>query len=119
MIQILKLEENHLLVCLEKDILMENSKEFFDKLEFIKKNHEPLKIISMDFKNVQFMDSSGIGTLIRFTTNYKKDHLLVNIFGLNKNLLAVFQLSGLTNIINLFTTNDFFNQYSYLNRDNE
>ena len=111
MILVAKETPDHLLLEIRQDILMENSKEFLDELESLLKKHPETKLLSMDFKSVQFMDSSGIGTLIRFTTTHQKNDWEFSIFGLNKNLMAVFQLSGIGNIIKLYTTNEFFKTY--------
>lgn len=96
----------HILVRVIGDVLMENSKDFFNSVMQIYKT-EGGKQVSFDFTKVLFVDSSGIGSLIKLTSEFKKQSASINIIGLNKNLRTVFQLSGIVAIIKVLTVEDF------------
>jgi anti-anti-sigma factor len=104
----IKIQRNtneHCLLRITGDVLMENSKDFYSG---VKESFEgKLHFLSLDFSKVQFIDSSGIGALIKLTSELKKEGCVVNVIGLNKNLTAVFQLSGISSIIKIRSQPDF------------
>lgn len=108
-INLVKREDKHYLLRVAGDVLMENSKDFYNGVKDMfegKTGH-----LSLDFSRVQFIDSSGIGALIKLTSELKRENCVVNVIGLNKNLTAVFQLSGISTIIRIRTQNDFCIEY--------
>ena len=104
-------KENHLVIKILKDIMMDNSKDFFKEFELIFNKENTYKVISFDFTKVNFMDSSGIGSLIRAATFISNSGASVAVFNLNKPLYSVFRLSGLDNILNIYTLEEFHKQY--------
>jgi anti-anti-sigma factor len=104
-ITLLKKNGEHYLLKVEGDVLMENSKDFYNGIKEIfggKNAH-----LSLDFSRVQFIDSSGIGSLIKLTSELKRENFTINVIGLNKNLKTVFQLSGISTIIKIKTQSEF------------
>lgn len=107
--------DSHLVLKIEKDVMMDNAKDFFKEFEIIFQESEPPKNVSFDFARVNFMDSSGIGSLIKSASIVKKNSSSVNVFNLNKSLMSVFRLSGLDSILNIFTFEEFKSNFPDLN----
>ena len=82
--------------------MMDNSKDFYKEFEAIIQQNTEFKVVSFDFYKVNFMDSSGIGSLIRAASYVKKS------------LYSVFRLSGLDNIIAIYTYEEFIEIYPEL-----
>ena len=61
-----------------------------------------IKKVIMDFKEVTFMDSSGIGVVIGRLKKVKNRDGKVCIANINKRVDKVFKLSGLYKIINVY-----------------
>jgi anti-anti-sigma factor len=102
---------DHILFKVSGDILMENSKDFYNGIMNSISEKNKFRFVSFDFGKVQFMDSSGIGSLIKLTSDLQKEKCGVNIYNLNKNLTAVFHLSGINSIIKIHTLKEFVAQY--------
>lgn len=96
MIQILIRNEKALLLRPLTDLRMENVHEFHEEFLEIPGIHG--KDIFLDFSRMQFVDSSGIGTLIKISEEFKKDKGHLYLVGLNRALHGVFRLSGLMQI---------------------
>lgn len=101
--------------------MMDNSKDFYKEFEAIIQQNTDFKVVSFDFYKVSFdfykvnfMDSSGIGSLIRAASYVKNLHSAVTVFNLNKSLYSVFRLSGLDNIIAIYTYDEFIEIYPEL-----
>lgn len=111
MVSLIHFVNNHLLVSIEGNILMENSKDFQNSVQTLLAGYPALGMLTFDFRKVQFMDSSGMGILIRTVADLKKKNCTVNAVSLNKNLYAVFHLSGLHTIIKIHIQEDFYKAY--------
>lgn len=98
---------HHILLKVTGDVLMENSKDFLNAILQLISSETEINQLSLDFTRVLFVDSSGIGALIKLTSEMKKKSASINIVGLNKNLRTVFQLSGISSIIRVMTVEDF------------
>ena len=105
---------DHLIIKILTDVMMDNSKDFYKEFEGIILQNSELKVVSFDFYKVNFMDSSGIGSLIRAASYVKNLHSAVTVFNLNKSLYSVFRLSGLDNIIAIYTYDEFIEIYPEL-----
>ena len=105
---------DHLIIKILSDVMMDNSKDFYKEFEGIILQNSALKVVSFDFDKVNFMDSSGIGSLIRAASYVKNLHSAVTVFNLNKSLYSVFRLSGLDNIIAIYTFDEFIEIYPEL-----
>ncbi len=110
-----KIIESHLVLKIEKDVMMDNAKDFFKEFELIFQNIDPPKFVSFDFSKVNFMDSSGIGSLIKSASIIKKNSSAVNVFNLNKSLLSVFRLSGLDTILSIYSEEEFQTNFPEFN----
>jgi anti-sigma B factor antagonist len=58
----------------------------------------------MDFQEVPYIDSAGLGTLVsilREVRNYQKE---LKIVGLRKNIKRIFEMTRLDNIFNIYDT---------------
>jgi len=105
---------DHLIIKILTDVMMDNSKDFYKEFEKIIFQQNDLRVVSFDFHKVNFMDSSGIGSLIRAASYVKNLHSSVTVFNLNKSLYSVFRLSGLDNIIAIYTYDEFIEIYPEL-----
>jgi anti-anti-sigma factor len=105
---------DHLIIKILSDVMMDNSKDFYKEFEAIIQQNTEFKVVSFDFYKVNFMDSSGIGSLIRAASYVKNLHSAVTVFNLNKSLYSVFRLSGLDNIIAIYTYEEFIEIYPEL-----
>ena len=74
-----------------------NTKEMLDRIE-----RDNIKKVIMDFKEVTFMDSSGIGVVIGRLKKIKNRDGKVCITNVNKRVDKVFTLSGLYKIITVY-----------------
>ncbi len=114
MILSLQTKNDHLILKILTDIMMDNAKDFYKEFEAISKENLKIQYISFDFGKVNFMDSSGIGSLIKSAATVKAFGTIVNVFNLNKSLFSVFKLSGLDNIITMYTNDEFFQKFPEL-----
>lgn len=104
--------QNHLLVTITEDILMDNSRDFmleFDKL--YKDMGVGLENLTLNFGEVRFLDSSGIGAIIKCTGRAKDNGVKIRVLNLNKTLVAVFRLSGLQHILTTVELDDFMSEF--------
>jgi anti-anti-sigma factor len=94
------LATNHIIYFLiEEDIKMENAPIFYD--EFIKSNDYLGKKVFFDFSKINFIDSSGIGILIR-CVDYLRERSSELIFvSVSKSMNTVFRLAGLNQFFNI------------------
>lgn len=117
-------ESNHLLLTIVDDIMMDNSREFqieFDQI--FEEQKKSLQSMSINFGEVKFMDSSGIGSIIKCTNKAKELKINIIVFNLNKTLFSVFRLSGLQNILDTMELSVFLEKYPdftpYLSKYND
>ncbi len=82
-----------------ENIKMENAPLFYEN--FIKENNFLGKLIFFDFSKVSFIDSSGIGIIIKCSEYLKEKSSKLYIVGINKSISTVFRLAGLHQILNI------------------
>lgn len=63
-----------------------------------------VKNIIFDFENINFMDSSGIGVIIGRYKKISSEKGKVSVININSRVKKVFDLSGMNNIINVYST---------------
>jgi anti-anti-sigma factor len=69
-----------------------------------------VKIVLVDFQDVTFMDSSGLGSLVlAFKTLRAADTKLV-ICSINEQVRILFELTNMDKIFEIFTSQEEFNQ---------
>lgn len=84
-------------VRITEDLKMENAREFYEDFLAL---HEPgITNVFLDFREVRFVDSSGIGILLKCEKDLKQRGASITIFGLGKSLLSVFKLAGLMPVL--------------------
>ena len=60
--------------------------------------------IIFDFKNIRFMDSSGIGVIIGRYKKISSEGGKVSVVNVNDRVKKIFNLSGMNKIINIYDT---------------
>ena len=69
-------------------------------------NTRPIKNIIFDFKNIRFMDSSGIGVIIGRYKKISNDGGKVSVINVNARVKKIFDLSGMNKIVSIYDTNE-------------
>lgn len=69
------------------------------------------RVIGFDLKDLHYIDSSGIGSLIRCKNLAQKQHIQTVFFNLSSEIYTVFELSRLTNFLDIITGDTFQSQY--------
>lgn len=96
-----KIIGNVLIIYLKGELDHHMSKNIKDKIDYIIIKNNIKKII-FDFKNVTFMDSSGIGMVIGRYNFIKNANGKVGVVNINDKLKKIFDMSGVFSIIDLF-----------------
>lgn len=96
-----EVQENCLTIFLPKELDHHNAEDIRKKADrLIEKNH--IKYVIFDFKNTNFMDSSGIGVIMG---RYKMIYLLggeVWAVHANERMKKILTMSGVAKIIQIF-----------------
>lgn len=86
---------------LKANLVMENCRDFF---EVFQENLEAKpSVVLLDFSQIRFIDSSGIGILLRCAETTDRLSAKLLIFGLNRQLEQVFKLAGLLKVFETLT----------------
>ena len=99
MIEIVAKAPDRLAMRITDDLKMENARECFDL--FREHCTDSQVQLLIDFGKIRFVDSSGIGILLRCAEEVKKRGGSFFICGLNKSMQSVFRLAGLHKIFEL------------------
>ena len=67
---------------------------------------KPIKNIIFDFKNIKFMDSSGIGVIIGRYKKISSEGGKVSVINVNARVKKIFDLSGMDKIISIYDTSE-------------
>jgi stage II sporulation protein AA (anti-sigma F factor antagonist) len=104
MIEIVTQLPDRLCLRITDDLKMENARDFFElfKEHYVSTQRQVL----IDFGRIRFVDSSGIGILLRCAEEVKKQGGSFFICGLNKSMHSVFRLAGLHKIFELLEQNE-------------
>jgi anti-anti-sigma factor len=99
-------EENiWVIVHLESDLDMSNSNAFKENInnEFIAngKNY-----IALDFTKLEYIDSSGLGTVVSIHKRCKTSGGKLAIYGINETLARLFKLTSLDKALNIYETKE-------------
>ncbi len=90
------------IVRISGDIDAYHSPKLKEKMEELIKSDS--KILILEFSEVPYIDSAGLGTLVsvlRETRNYQKE---LKIVGLRKNIKRIFEMTRLDNIFEIYDT---------------
>ena len=99
MLQVIQ-ANNGLVLQLTSDLIMENSREFFQ--DFMDAFGEGPGEVLLDFGKTRFIDSSGIGILLRVSEHVNTENRgSLVLHGLNNHMLSVFKLAGLLKVLDI------------------
>ena len=100
------LEEKNLVIeFLTSELDHHITNEVRDKIDFIL-DSKSVKNIVFDFKNIRFMDSSGIGVIIGRYKKISNDGGKVSVINVNDRVKKIFDLSGMNKIVNIYDTHE-------------
>lgn len=110
MIELLIQNDSALLLRPTQDIRMENAHFFLEEIKELGELNG--KNIYLDFSKIQFVDSSGIGTLLKVATLQQRGQGSLNLVCLNRALSNVFKLSGLFTVFQVLEREDLSSIFS-------
>ena len=87
---------------LQANLVMENCHDFFEV--FKERLGSNPGAVLLDFSQIRFIDSSGIGILLKCVELTEQRSADFFIFGLNRQLEQVFKLAGLLKVFGVLTT---------------
>lgn len=115
MVEVLANNDASLVLRLTDDLKMENVREFFEIFaEELKESHED---VVLDLSKIRFVDSSGVGILLKCNESLKSQDSRLIVCGLNKALLSVFKLGGLTKILSVHEKEELTDRFPELSAD--
>ncbi|MDK2835407.1 MAG: hypothetical protein PWP21_184 [Thermosediminibacterales bacterium] len=96
-----KKQRRTLIVNVKGELDHHNSQKFKDEIEdqFTKR---AVRNIILDLKNLNFMDSSGVGVILGRYRKVKELDGEVAVININKQVKRVFEVSGLSKIIKIY-----------------
>ena len=71
-------------------------------------------VIALNLKELTYIDSSGIGSLIRYMNIAIKENIDFLCYNLNKNIENIFKVSKLDQFLQILTYEDFHKKYESL-----
>lgn len=98
---IIKIKDDLLKINLDGEIDHHRSMEIKDEVDYQIVKHKIKKVL-FNFKNVSFMDSSGVGMIIGRYKILDKLGGKVGVVNLTPRVTKIFEMSGLFSIINYF-----------------
>lgn len=111
----LEKKEEFLIARLEGEIDNSVTKGYREKIDQLVL-YDDYKYLILDFKDVSFVDSSGIGFIIGRYNLMKREQGYIFLSGLNEFCMKIFKISGILRLINSFSSvEDVINEV----RDNE
>ena len=72
------------------------------------------EIIALDLEELTYIDSSGIGSLIRYVNIALKENIEFICYNLNKNIENIFKISKLDQFLNILSNDDYQKKYAAL-----
>lgn len=94
------------------DIKMENARDMYD--EFVAYYRDGITEVVVDFSLVNFIDSSGVGILLRCAEFLKGKEATLFLFGLSRQVETVFKLAGLLKIFPVLSAEEAENRFGNL-----
>ncbi|MEC4885413.1 MAG: STAS domain-containing protein [Scytonema sp. PMC 1070.18] len=86
------------------------SQEFRQKITDILEKDNHTKIVLVDFQNVTFMDSSGLGALVLAFKTLKSENRKLVICSINEQVRILLELTGIDKVFEVFPSREEFNQ---------
>jgi anti-anti-sigma factor len=103
---------NPVVKVIQPDGILDSSQgqEFRQMINEVLEQDNGTRIVLIDFKNVTFMDSSGLGALVlAFKALRAADKKLV-ICGINEQVRILFELTGMDKVFEIFPNEEEFNK---------
>lgn len=97
-----KTDNNIPIIYMKGDITSNSDKELFRVYEEIKSSEMDYNIILFDFNEVNYINSSGISSLIRLLQNQKDKNGDFIFIGLSEHFRKVMDIVGLTDFITMY-----------------
>ena len=90
------LDKNKNIVKIKGEIDLNNSKLLKDEIKKLNENH-----VMLDFSEVSYLDSSGIGVLISIHKNLQSKSGSLEIINIDKKIKELFDMVGLTKLMHI------------------
>ncbi len=68
-------------------------------------------VIGFDCAQLEFIDSSAIGTLVKFFNSSVKNNIEMYVYGLRDELLKIFDTTKINRVMTVMTTESFKNKF--------
>ena len=78
--------------------------------EIIKLLENQPKIVLVDLKDITFMDSSGLGSLVLAFKTLRAANTKLVLCSINEQVKILFELTGMDKVFEIFSNQDEFNQ---------
>lgn len=88
----------------------DQSQEFREKINEILQKESSTKIILVDFKNVTFMDSSGLGALVLALKALRAVNRSLVLCSINEQVRILCELTGMDKVFEIFPSQEEFNK---------
>lgn len=69
------------------------------------------EVVGFDCDKLEFLDSSAIGTLVKFFNNSVKKDIKMYVFGLRKDLLKIFETTKIDRVMSVVSKEHFEEQF--------
>jgi anti-sigma B factor antagonist len=69
------------------------------------------RVVGFDCEKLEFIDSSAIGTLVKFFNNSVKKDIKMYVFGLKKDLLKIFETTKIDRVMSVVTKEYFEEEF--------
>ncbi|NMG06731.1 STAS domain-containing protein [Brasilonema sp. UFV-L1] len=86
------------------------SQEFKEKIDEILQKENNIKIVLMDFKEVTFMDSSGLGALVLAYKALQSVDINLVICSINEQVRILFELTSMDKVFKIYSSREEFNK---------
>lgn len=100
-----ELESNSLKVMMPKEIDHHNTIDLRKQTDMMVDSYQ-VKTLTLDFRNTEFMDSSGIGMMIGRCKNMEYHKGEVKVVNMSRRIRKIFLLSGLYKMIEMEDVTD-------------
>lgn len=92
------------------------SQEFKEKINEIIKREGMTEIVLVDFQDVTFMDSSGLGALVLAFKAVRATGKKLVICSINEQVRILFELTGMDKVFEIFPNQEEFNKLLSINK---
>lgn len=88
----------------------ENTNQLYFEVRDILNHDQGAEIIAIDFTNITFMNSSGIGILAKILKETRNAKRQLYIYSLNSQIQMLFELTKMDRVFQIFAEEDDFKQ---------